>query len=310
MFEDQIKNLLENIQPPNTPYELDLVMEGGGFNGSYEVGILLFLRELEKKEYIQIQRFSGASIGAILSLAYIVNDLDDYVEMYSILRQSWRDNINLQFIQDRIKTMCDKITPDIFETLKDDKLYITFYNIETQTQIIQSSYTTTDDIYHTLLKTCHIPYIIDNTLSYQHKEQYFIDGGQPFIFHNREKSLYKKIMYVSINQFTHLFSMMSVKHELNPYGRILAGMLDCYEFFYRGCSKPSLYCSFVNDWTIQEYILLRIKHILLVLCMYCLYGFIKVKDIILPYIDKFGLYKQLYPILNNLYKDIFLSTCF
>lgn len=310
MFEDQIQNLLENVKPPNTPFEIDLVLEGGGFNGSYELGILLFLRELERKGYIQFNRFSGASIGAILAVAFLANDLDDYIEMYSSMRESWRETMNFKVIQERIRTLCDRITPELFETLKEDTLYITYYNFDTQKQIIQSSYESVDDIYYSLLKTCYLPYLMDNTLTYFHENQYFIDGGQPFIFHNREKSLYKKIMYISINQIHQMYKSLSIKHEQNPYGRILAGLLDCYEFFKDGCMKPTIYCSFVNDWTMVDYISLRIKNILCVVMVYGLFLFSKMKDTVLPYVENLKLYKMLTPIFNNMYKDIILTSCF
>ena len=42
-----ICELINNLPKRETPYELDLVLEGGAFNGSYIVGILMFLKEME-----------------------------------------------------------------------------------------------------------------------------------------------------------------------------------------------------------------------------------------------------------------------
>mgnify|MGYP003840060669 CR=1 FL=1 len=37
-----------------TPLVIDLVLDGGIFNGSYLIGALYFLKEMEKKKYIKI----------------------------------------------------------------------------------------------------------------------------------------------------------------------------------------------------------------------------------------------------------------
>ena len=49
-----IENLPDDLKNSKTPLRLDLVLDGGVFNGSYLVGALYFLKEMEKRNYIKI----------------------------------------------------------------------------------------------------------------------------------------------------------------------------------------------------------------------------------------------------------------
>jgi hypothetical protein len=51
MFQKMVEKLIENLPGPSTveeeqqePLKIDLVLEGGAFNGSYMLGILYFLK--------------------------------------------------------------------------------------------------------------------------------------------------------------------------------------------------------------------------------------------------------------------------
>ncbi len=57
-----INTLIENIPDKHLPEELDLVLDGGAFNGIYMLGGLLYIKELEQREKIKIKRVSGCSI--------------------------------------------------------------------------------------------------------------------------------------------------------------------------------------------------------------------------------------------------------
>ena len=47
MFQPYINNLLNNLPKRDNPFHIDLVLDGGVFNGSYLIGALYFLKELE-----------------------------------------------------------------------------------------------------------------------------------------------------------------------------------------------------------------------------------------------------------------------
>ena len=80
-----IENLPEELKNTKNPIKLDLVLDGGIFNGSYLVGALYFLKEMEKRNYIKICRISGCSIGSIVAFIYIIDCLDISEGFYSII---------------------------------------------------------------------------------------------------------------------------------------------------------------------------------------------------------------------------------
>jgi hypothetical protein len=66
-----IENLPDDIKNVKEPIKIDLVLDGGLFNGSYQVGALYFLKEMENRKYIKIERISGCSVGSIVGL-YVI----------------------------------------------------------------------------------------------------------------------------------------------------------------------------------------------------------------------------------------------
>ena len=58
MIQHYINKLVDNLPIRKSPIELDLVLDGGVFNGSYLIGSLYFLKELEKINYVKIKRNS------------------------------------------------------------------------------------------------------------------------------------------------------------------------------------------------------------------------------------------------------------
>ena len=62
MIDEYINKLIENlpdeIKNRKEPETIDLVLDGGVFNGSYHIGALYFLKEMERRKYIKIRSFS------------------------------------------------------------------------------------------------------------------------------------------------------------------------------------------------------------------------------------------------------------
>ena len=54
-----IKNLASNYQARENPIEIDIVIEGGAFNGLYITGCMLLLKELERKKYLKVKSKHG-----------------------------------------------------------------------------------------------------------------------------------------------------------------------------------------------------------------------------------------------------------
>ena len=90
MIEDIVEKLIYTIpnsittQLINNPMNIDIVLEGGAFNGSYLAGCLIYLKELEKRNYIKIHKLSACSVGTLISLAYFIEDKELISKVYNI----------------------------------------------------------------------------------------------------------------------------------------------------------------------------------------------------------------------------------
>ena len=91
MDNQHIKNLVVNLPSDENLGAIDLVLEAGAANGSYEIGCLMYLKELEKQEYIKVDRLSGSSIGSISAILYITNQLELCTEMFEIMREAYSE---------------------------------------------------------------------------------------------------------------------------------------------------------------------------------------------------------------------------
>ena len=55
MIDEYVNKLIENLPESSKKLQnIDLVLDGGLFNGSYLVGALYFLKEMERRQYIKI----------------------------------------------------------------------------------------------------------------------------------------------------------------------------------------------------------------------------------------------------------------
>jgi hypothetical protein len=304
MYKREIDNLIKNLEVPKSPIHIDLVLEGGSFNGAYHIGVLLFLRELENKNIIKINRVSGVSVGSYCALMYLTNNVEKFITIFKKVRENWKKKQNLMILKKILKDYVYSISDDDFNNIKKDKLFICYNNIKLNKKIVKSNYKNRDELIKALEHSSYIPHISNKDFC---NEGFFIDGGMPFIFENREKNNDNKILYVSISQLSNIKNMIITK-DINGTGRVLYGILKCYEFFFH--KKNNNMCSFVNDWSMMDYFIVRGKQIIVSILIYLLIIFYYLKNYIDPYIKKNKLYLLLKPIFNELYKDILLQYCF
>ena len=90
-----IDNLPDTLKNTDKPTQIDLILGGGAFNGSYLIGALFFLKEMEKRKYVKINRISGCSVGSILGLLYLIDELNYFIDTYNIFIDSFKKNYNL-----------------------------------------------------------------------------------------------------------------------------------------------------------------------------------------------------------------------
>ena len=287
-----IENLPDDIKNVNEPIKMDVVLDGGIFNGSYHVGALYFLKEMENRKYIKIERISGCSVGSIVGFLYFIDSLDLMPKLYDLINKEFRQTYNLNLIKELKKHLSERIPNDICERVN-RKLFITYNNIKKGTKPVKSVYKNVDDIINTIIKSSYIPYLIDGNILYENK---YIDGITPFIFKEREK----KILYLDLFGSDKLGNLLNVKNEKSNYHRILSGLLDIHSFFIKQSNTPM--CSYVNDWTYSNICFNYIKTLIEKICIYLIYVLIFIKKY---FSDEF---KEtiIYKLLSKISYDIFI----
>ena len=307
-MDNYIKNLITNIPERNAMLKVDLIMEGGAYNGYYGLGCLIFLKELEKQKYIQVNRISGASVGAMFGTAFVLDQLDDIVTSYKEIRDHFKQHLNMSCLKNIIRESIDKIDESKFNTIKKDKIFLTYYNKSSLRQKTISEFKDKDDLIKMLQASAHIPYITGDTYFYEDDGNKYIDGGTPYIFPERKRDKDTKILYISITNLSTLRNILSTRNERTPHGRMLEGVLDTYKLFM-GNGESSM-CSYVDDWSYLDFLKLRIKQLSVIILIYSLLLGNNVGQIVYPYAKDTRIYNILCGIIFNCYQDFMIFNCF
>lgn len=287
-----IENLPDEIKNVKEPVKMDLILDGGIFNGSYHVGALYFLKEMEKRNYIKINRISGCSVGSIVGFLYFIDGLDLMSKLYELINTEFRQTYNLKLIKEMKKYLGEHIPNDICDKIN-GRLFITYNNLKKGTKPVRSVYKNIDDILISIIKSSYIPYLIDGNILYNDKS---MDGINPFIFKEREN----KVLYLDLFGSDKLGNLLNVKNEKTNFHRILSGLLDIHSFFIKK-SNTSM-CSYVNDWTYYNIFFNNIKIIIERICIYIIHILLFIKTRV-P--DEFK-ENIIYKILSKVSYDIFI----
>ena len=128
------ENLPNELKNRKKPIVIDLILEGGAFNGGYLVGALYFLKKMEKHNIIEVQRISGSSIGSFMGLLYFMDSLDIVYELYDVLLKDLSETYFLNII-DIINRLKEKI-PNNFCDKINNKLFMSYTNLKKRKKII------------------------------------------------------------------------------------------------------------------------------------------------------------------------------
>jgi hypothetical protein len=275
MINDYVSKLIDNlpdeIKNVKEPKAIDLVLDGGLFNGSYLVGALYFLKEMEKRKYIKIDRISGCSVGSIVAFLYYIDGLDLMPSLYEIINNDFKKTYNLKIIKEIKKHLGDRIPVTICDKVN-NKLFISYNNIKKCKKTVKSVYISVDEIINTIIKSSYVPFLIDGNILYENK---YIDGVNPFIFFSEPN---KKILHLDLFGYDKIGNLLNVKNEKSNCHRVLSGLLDIHSFFIKQ-SNTSM-CSYVNDWNVINIGFNQLKLIVEKICVYLIYLIIKIKDIL------------------------------
>ena len=260
--------LTDNLDKTAIPPKMNLILDGGAFNGGYMAGMLLYLIELKTLKITTIDKISGSSIGALCALGYIANTPDYAVKVFDRLINSLRKTLCLSEIIPLIKELVDQV--DI--TKLDNKLFITYYDVSTMKQIVVSTYPNKDMLIDTVIKSSFIPYLTDGNETYNDK---YCDGCTPYIF--KKETI--PSLFISLHGIKNIKNMLYTKNEVNIWTRLLYGVVDINSFF---ANNKSEFCSFVDKWSIMDFHTFHFRQLvyflLIILLHYSTYINTKVPD--------------------------------
>ena len=172
MIQQYVNKLMDNlpdyIKKTDNPLKIDIVLDGGLFNGSYLAGALLFLKEMENRKYIIIERISGCSIGSITGFLYTIDRLDLITNLYEEFNKEFKETYSLNIIKYIKSNFCEFSNEENLKKIN-NKLYITYNNIIKGTKKVKSVYKSWDELTDTLIKSCFFPYLINGNLLYKNK---------------------------------------------------------------------------------------------------------------------------------------------
>lgn len=290
-----IHSLIKNIEKPEKPYEIDLIIDGGGFKASYIVGNLLYLKEMEKLGLIKISRISGTSVGSLLGLLYFLDELKIVYKLLPILSSKYRENYNFSKTFDIIKFKMYNIIREKGIDCFNNRLYINYFDMKENKTILSNTYENFDSIYNKIHYSCFIPFIFNGEPTLSNK----IDGILPFIFPKRENT---KILFLSTINIRNIHSLheILVFNDKNISYKMLQGILDMHSFFINKTATMSYYID-NNSFSIFFYILFRKFLLYCIIIFIHIFNFLQRRTNLNKYILFF---KKIIIILNNYYYDI------
>ena len=248
LLDNYIDSMIENIDINNFPKEINLILDGGGFNGAYTAGCIYYIKKLEKNNISKINYISGCSIGALLGFLYLTDKLEYAPIFYNSLLNKSRNDIivnNLpKLINDFIKDSdIDKVN---------NKLFISYYDVDTLKHNVQSTFANREELVDILIRSSYVPYLIDGQLKYKDK---YCDGFLPYLFN---KSNIKTI-FISLVNISNITETIYTKNDKDIWNKLFKGLDDINFFFNNSKYKHSLYCSYLDKWNVIDFILFKFR---------------------------------------------------
>ena len=235
------------VKENEEPKEIDLVFSSGGFNCPIGIGIGMYLKQIEKYKHIKVKRVSGSSIGAFLSLWYIMGDVNNN---FDFLETELINTVNHFKKNKNLNTYNSFIRKYVYNVFKSDDmtpiqkcLFITYYDTKKYKKQIVSKYKNREHLISCILQSGYIPYITDGNSKYKNR---YIDGVSPYIFPKNKNK--RETLFVNMMCRTHVFGCISIDTK-NIYKRILVGVNDANDFFTTG---NSTLCIYTKDITYQN----------------------------------------------------------
>lgn len=298
---------MKNLPQKKTTEDINLILDGGIFNGSYLIGALYFLREMENKKYIKIYKISCCSIGSVSALLYKMDALDMMPELYNIILKQFKETRNLS----AFKSCLDKIRARALSKTDSDTLlsningsvFITYHDVKKGKKIIKHKYKSIDDLLETIYRSCFVPFVVNGNMVCNNR---FFDGINPYILPVEPN---RKILYLDLFGSDKINYLLSVKNEKTNFHRILAGLLDIHLFYIKQNSTQM--CSYVNNWSFYQIFHNRIlKYFIEKTSFYAIYILYYLKQTIPNELYEHIIFKIISKIIRELYIVFIDYYCF
>jgi len=265
-----ITNMIDTIKNENDELiHLDIVLSGGAFNAIYLVGCLLFLKEMQYKNKIMTYRISSCSASSFIALLYLTNNLDLFhYKIYDIVVKSFKKNKKCIFTEDVLNHVFNVIETTLYdidglteyEILKkiNYKLYISYFDIKKCKRVVKKKYNSLHEIFETIKKSCHVPFITFTDALYQKR---YMDGWYPYIFKTYDvkdskemKNIKKKQLYIDLLGKDKVKESFVLKGNKTKTEKVVNGLLDTYSFFSQNGKNDTSMCSYLDRKSIYFYI--------------------------------------------------------
>jgi hypothetical protein len=240
-----IKSLIKNLEKPEHPQEVDLIIDGGGFKAAYIVGNLLYLKEMEKQGFLKISRISGTSVGSLLGLLYFLDNLNIIYKLLPVLSKDYKKTNKLTNSFKLIKRYLSKIIGEKGMKSFNKRLYINYYDLKNNRDILSNTYSNIDNIFKKIHFSCFLPFMFDGRPSICDK----IDGGfTPFIFPKRDNV---KILFLSAISIRNIRSFNETLYtdDKNITYKMTQGVLDMHSFYI---DKPTTMSYYIENNSIYS----------------------------------------------------------
>lgn len=238
LMQEYIKALIQNIEQSQIPKDLNLIFDGGVFNCGFAAGVALYIKELNNKNIIKINQISGCSAGAFIALWYVCGCNVSILNYLEKSMQTFKQTLSFDHIHTTIYDIVNELFPENNQQIQhilNNKLFINYYDTRKNKQKVVSKFKNKAHLIKCLLRTIHIPYVIDGQ---PRCNKWYIDGIIPYVFKNSSDSLLIKLI-----TFKKCSKAFILKSEKNIHYRLLTGVADANDFFANGHSDMCIYIS-------------------------------------------------------------------
>ena len=278
---------------------MNLIFDGGMFNCGFAAGIAMYIKSLENNQRVKINQVSGCSAGAFVALWFVCGCDERCITYFEEIMEIFKTKVSFH----HISAIITKAVNELFESslllsrLLNNRLFINYYDTQKHTQKVVSKYKSKAHLIRCLLRTIHIPYIINGESRCHDK---YIDGLVPFIFKNNCDSLFVKL--VTIKTWSRAFML---KSEKNIHYRLLAGVSDANNFFTNGLSDM---CCLTSKRSYVDIFLLRSREISFIFMFSVIEWLFIFKKYIPSFIEQTLIYNGIINVLKNTALDIVVKT--